>query len=362
MISTIGEPELVVGSGKPLHYEPPEDGSPTHYAKPGEFERYDLAALFAKGITPATLICGDMLYESCVHSLTGEPGCGKTTLAYWWALQALRDGRPVVVFDEESGPEQTVEKLYDLGGEATDLDQLHYFPFPGRGWNGVDLIALHETIMAIGPALIIWDSMAQFLARAGKDENAASDVTTFMTNVLVPGARLAHAAVVVLDHDRKDNGDAPSRYGRGSGAKLATADVGFKLTAVKPFSREHDGILRLTTNPGKDRRGYLAGSYRIRVGHGPPMTLTVSEGSDGEDPATADMPPSSRKLLEALNETPATVSELVDRVAAKHGHGLKRQTVSTALNGLLGDGLADRVDQGNGKAALWFKTCRSEGV
>ena len=43
------------------------------------------------------LICGDRLYRGAVHTLTGPPDCGKTTLACWWMLQGAARGRPRAV-------------------------------------------------------------------------------------------------------------------------------------------------------------------------------------------------------------------------------------------------------------------------
>lgn len=63
-----------------------------------------------------------------------------------------------------------------------------------------------------------------------------------------------------------------------------------------------------------------------------------------------------------MSDMPATIRELVDRAAAKFGHGLKRETVSKALNVLLDTGHVDRLDQGQGKPALWIRAARSEGI
>jgi DNA-binding transcriptional ArsR family regulator len=57
-----------------------------------------------------------------------------------------------------------------------------------------------------------------------------------------------------------------------------------------------------------------------------------------------------------MGDKPALIAELVDRIAERHGHGLTRETVSRALGALEKVGLADRIDQGRGKPALWLKT------
>ena len=62
--------------------------------------------------------------------------------------------------------------------------------------------------------------------------------------------------------------------------------------------------------------------------------------------------PAEEKLLAALTETPTTTRELMDRFVDLHGHGLRRETVSRALNLLSDMGLADRMTEG--RDALWF--------
>lgn len=322
------------------------------------FERFDLAALAAEGVPPPVLLCGDLLYKGGLHSLSGPPDCGKSTIGYLWALQLLREGQHVVIFDEESGAEQVVEKMLALGAKPDELENVDYFQFPGRTWTNDDIAALADVLMLEPrPALVMWDSSAAFLARAGLDENAAADVTRFWANVLTPCARRAGAAVLVIDHDVK-NGEA-SRYARGSGAKLAATDVAYKLDAVKPFTRTQDGILKLTVT--KDRRGWLHRFHRIRAEHGAVLTFHISEAAEDEaEVKETGLPPAQAKLLDAMDDTPATVVELVDRIVERHGHGLKRETVSRSLNALADAGLADRIDQGPGKASLWTQNPSSD--
>lgn len=315
------------------------------------FARYDLGSLLAEGVPPPTLMCGGLLYAGQLHTLTGPPDCGKTTFALWCAQQLLAEGRTVAMFDEESGPELTAEKLLSLGAAPGDVAGLHYFPSPARTWTPGDIEELARTLKDLSPALVIWDSSAAFLARAGLDENAALDVTRFWTSVLTPCARRVGAAVLVTDHDPKNA--AGSRYSRGSGAKLAVADVAFKIRLIRPFSRSQDGLLGLDVP--KDRRGYLARAHRVRVGHDP-LTLDITEAAGGEPDAGLGLTPAQVKLLDVMDDTWRTVKELTDRFAVKHGHGLRRETVSKALNALLADGLVDRLSVGDGKEHRWNRT------
>lgn len=333
--------------------------SPDSLAGLRELPDVDLGAIAAAGVKPPEMLCSGMLYPGAVHCLAGQPGGGKTTVAAWWMLTHIRDGGRVMLLDEESGPELAAEKFLDLGARPAELRPPHfsYVPFPARAWNLADVAQLHDRIADRGPQVIAWDSAAAFLAMAGRDENSAADVTGFWQKVLVPCARQHGAGVLAVDHTGKGEHGG---YGRGSGAKKASSDVQFILEVIRPFNRSQDGLLSLTTSPGKDRRGRLAVRYEIRVTAGDVLTLDLAEASARPRPGTPRgeaMPPAKAKLLEAIRaiaSEPVTTGQLVDWIAATHGHGLRRPTVSTFLNELERDGLADAIDQGNGRAKLWL--------
>ena len=230
-----------------------------HPARP--LREFDLAALVRDGVPPPDLLCGDLLYAGGLHSISGPPDCGKTTIALWWMLRHVRAGHPVVFLDEEGGAELIAEKLIALGATPEDAEMIRYYPFPARAWAPYDVIVLRELLDDIKPGIVLWDSSAAFLSRAGLDENSAADVTKFWAQVLTPVAREHGIAVLVIDHDTK-NGEA-SRFARGSGAKLAATDVAFKVAIVqavrphhqrRPAHAGHQGPPRLAAPPLGDRR------------------------------------------------------------------------------------------------------------
>jgi hypothetical protein len=326
---------------------------------------FDLGKLAAKGIKPPILIAGGMLYPAAVHCIAGPPAGGKTTLMAWWMLQHLRDGGNVMLLDEESGPEQAAEKFLDLGATPEELSppRFTYVPFPTFTWNLAERDRLFQRIAERRPGIIGWDSTAAFLAVAGLDENAAADITRFWASVLMPCAREFGAAVAAVDHVVKSG--EHGGYGRGSGAKKAASDVQYIVEVVKPFNREHDGILKLTTAPGKDRRGYLAAGYRVHVRTGERITLEITEGT-GDPGAVAGEAPAKRKLREALaavatEDAPVTASRLIDWIAGTYGQGLSRQTRSTLLNELEDEGIAVSLSMGSGREKLWYPAYPSAG-
>jgi hypothetical protein len=300
-------------------------------------------------VLPPVLICGDLLYRGAVHTLSGPPDCGKTTIACWWMLQALREGGSVLFLDEEGGREIVTEKFQAIGAKRGE--RIGYVQFPSRAWDAADIAMLSAVLDERKPAIVAWDSSAAFLARAGLDENAAADVTRFYSQVLATAARRHNAAVLVIDHDTK-NGE-PSRYARGSGAKLAATDVAYKITPVKAFSKTENGISKLTV--AKDRRGWLHRAHEIaflvhRSSGDTSLTLNVTSAEpDREHPELA---PAEQKVLEALDSIPRSIHEVIDLVKAVHGHGLNRATVQKALQRLSEFGLAQEAGSAAG-ANLW---------
>lgn len=283
-----------------------------------------------------SLTCSDMLYLGAVHTLSGPPDCGKTTLACWWMLEAIRSGGTVLFLDEEGGEEIVTEKFQAL--DAKPGERIAYVPFPSRMWGPGDVAELDHLMSERRPALVAWDSSAAFLARAGLDENSAADVTRFYATILARCARQHGAAVVVIDHDTK-NGE-PSRYARGSGAKLAATDVAYKITQVRAFSKTQNGVSKLTVT--KDRRGWLHRNHEIAFTTDPHLALAIRE-ADADDGPVAGMAPAAQKILAVLDDQAVGWREINDRLLPKFGHRLQRETISRHLNELLRDGLVTRT-------------------
>lgn len=318
------------------------------------FRPVSLAGLVKDGVA-APSFAGDMLYAGGLHCIAGPPDSGKTSVALYWMVELLRSGARVAFFDEEGGSDIVAEKLIALGAAAGDVRNLTYVPFPGKMWDDQDVRGLMEFLGSVEPAMVLWDSSAAFLARAGLDENSAPAVTSWWSRVLTPLARDLHAAVLVIDHDTKSG--EQSRYARGSGAKLAALDVQFKVEIAKPFSRDQDGMLKLTVT--KDRRGYLHRDWMIRMETGS-GTIRPDFYHATEDSFADAWPPARRKIYGVLDTAPCTnehIREQIGKYFPDEGKpGITRETVSRELNALLRDGYASRIGS-DGEASLWRK-CR----
>lgn len=311
------------------------------------YKRVDLSQALAKGIEKPVLL-NELLYQGGLHSIAGAPDCGKTTLAAWWALQELRRGNTVAFFDEEGGADIITEKFQSLGASPADLANIAYFPFPGKSWTDEEVDSLLDLMGDISPTVVLWDSSAAFLARAGLDENRATDVTNWWSRVMTPIARDYKAAVLVVDHDTKSS--EQSRYARGSGAKLGALDVQIKVIMARPFTRDQDGLLRVTVT--KDRRGWLHRYWKVEMSTNGRIIPSFSH--DEPDAEIPEGPPARKKIYEVLDDVPKGYKAIVDAINERYGHFLARATVSTELNELLREGRVDSIEQ-PGRETLWIR-------
>jgi hypothetical protein len=337
-----------------LHTEnwQPDDSEPSPNGTGGPFRPLDLAAAIRQpGVRPRVL--RNLIYGGKLHSIGGPPEAGKTILLLWLMLAMMSYGRPAMLFDHETGPEQVSDLLRAMGADPDMIAELFtYVAFPETGWHDPDLSAMHELIADRRPAIVSFDSLGEMLGANGSDENKAGDVTRFANRVFLPITRRYGAAVIFTDHDAKGSeGAAPSRYSRGTTAKLGKTDVQIKMAALHPFSRDEDGALTLTVT--KDRPGCLRRHWEIAVTRDP-LTLSFRPGRPPA-PGGGGMSPAKAKILDVLNEDPVNIRRLVDRIAEKYGHGLHRVTVNNILRELADDGLADKLDGGPGREALWIK-------
>lgn len=214
----------------------------------------DIAAVLAGDLDPPRATIGTrrdgqaLFYPAAVHSIAGEPGCGKTWVALIVAAQELEDGHDVGIIDFEDRAETHVARLRALGVTDEALSKhLRYIrpqaPLDARGWG---LLAKSLN----GCRFIVVDGVTEAMSLHGLEINDQGDVARWIH--LLP-ARLADlgAAVVQIDHVTK-NGDTRGRYAIGAQHKLAAisgAAYGFQV--IKSFGKGQHGHAKLIIN--KDR-------------------------------------------------------------------------------------------------------------
>jgi predicted ATP-dependent serine protease len=247
---------------------------PAPVFEPVQFE--SLEAILDGEIEDPEILIDELVYAEGVHELSGHPGCGKTTLAAWFAHHEVSQGRPCVWFDMESGTRQAARRFQAIGITGSMARDLHYAPFPTN-------IAEHMGSVAERwpGALVVIDSMSKALADQGISENANDEVTGWTVQI-VKAAKQLHLPIVIIDHITK--GGQQSDYSRGAGAKQADVDVHWRIEKVEEFNRVQAGLIHLRAT--KDREGYLGFNHWYRVGDGKgklPLVRTTGPDHDRED-------------------------------------------------------------------------------
>ncbi|MDO0937403.1 AAA family ATPase [Streptomyces sp. DG2A-72] len=277
---------------------------------------------------------------------------------------------PVIVFFGEGSKRKMVRRARAVGKSKgiaeADTDRLPIVPcFTAPQLN--DLQILHEVRKAVEqyrPSLIIIDP----LYLAAGDKAKSSDLNS-MGAMLYRVQRIAQefdASLLITHHwNKTGQGDG---HDRSSG--VGPAEWGRFLISVGVQGGERtdpntkESTVRLKWQFKGDEIAVPAMTLirRVRADDpddlSSPMQYSIEQAANEPEDGTAELTPSERKLLEAMiaaGGRPETVAQLVDRIAEKHGHGLRRETCSRGLNRLAELNLADQIPpEGVGKAAQWF--------
>jgi hypothetical protein len=298
----------------------------------------------------------NLLYAGKRHWFQGEPESAKTFGALVAVADALRAGELVVFVDFEDARTPLVAKLEVMGAPVERFVYVRPTePLEGKA------IADVERLMAMGPGLVVLDGVAEAMALQGLDPVRNMDTAVFVRDVL---DRFHGATLVVIDHVAR--GDAgKGRYAYGSQHKLAAVDgAAYRFEVIQPFSREQGGASRIDV--AKDRPGYVrsfalnkerAGVLRvvptedgISVTVEPPVVVS-EEHDEGEISYT------QRRVLDVLGDEhhALTYREIGDRLASDgRGKPLKRNTIRSALDALIAQGLADGSrTEGGSTSSFW---------
>lgn len=242
---------------------------------------------------PATPLLPPWIYGGgCLTILQSEPGVGKSWLALWVSVAVMLEGFDVVYIDEEGGLELVHERLRLLGADpALVREHFWYYAFETRTWGEEDMLATAAMLAGVPkPGLAILDSLPDFLAVAGQDEDRAKDVTSFIKKVC--GAfREVGCSQLLLDHLPKPAAGSKkerSRYSRGSGSKLGKADATLLLETGDEFDVHNSGSLKLWKT--KDRRGRLELPNLGKPGYHLTVTVSGEEVDITYQEATPDAP------------------------------------------------------------------------
>jgi hypothetical protein len=266
-----------------------------------------LAEGMVKGIEPPEELERGVILRGRVHWVYAPAGLGKTWLWLWLVKRCIERGERVLVFDAENGPRIAAERLEALGVPTERIDELlHYHAFPHLSTErevAEEYLALLDEIR---PALIVFDSLVNFLGSAGLEENSNDDLIRWATVYTRP-AREREIACLVLDHTPHD-GD----HARGASRKRDEADVMFALRCPVPFDRDCVGAITLRRD--KDREAWLPERVRFSVGGTEDgFIFRRSDGTIEEPDPESGLTGTQRRTLDALRddfgERGATASE-----------------------------------------------------
>jgi len=193
-----------------------------------------------------------LLYTGAVHTISGEPGSGKTWLTLIAALQELHNGNTVTMVDFEDRASRVIGRLLALGARPQQIRDHFRYIRPHTALNPQARTDLeHATRDA---TLVILDGVTEAMTLHGLDLNGNADVATFYA-LLPRWLADQGAAVALIDHVVKD-GEKQGRWAIGGQHKLAGIDgVAYLVQAIEKFGRGKTGIARITVS--KDRPGYV---------------------------------------------------------------------------------------------------------
>lgn len=291
-----------------------------------------------------------LLYPGAIHSVSGEPGGGKTWFGQIIAAQEIDAGHDVTIIDFEDRPQTHVARLRALGLTNDQLrTHLRYIrphaALEPSGWPHLQAACATST-------LVIVDGITEAMTLHGlslmDNEDAARWIALLPRRVADLGP-----AVLQVDHVVK-NADSRGRYAIGAQHKLAALDgVAFKLLTIRSFGQGNHGHAKLVID--KDRHGDVGpnGTTAADI-H---LDATSSDGSlygwlDSPTASTDDegnFRPTTlmTRVSEYLYATPhpATLNDI------KKGVRGKSTSIAEAVDALVREGFV-QLEQGANRTTL----------
>ena len=187
------------------------------------YRRVNWFEAFARQGSEVDWLIPPMIEAGTVNALFGKPGAGKSLIAAEWAVTLVKEGKNVLIIDDENREADTVDRLKGFGCHPSELDRLIMYNFAGlppldTEEGGRHLTALAEVNEA---SLVILDTTTRLICG---EENTASTWLQLYRCSLVP-LKGRGITVLRIDHPGKDD----TKGQRGSSAKSGDVDSIYRL-------------------------------------------------------------------------------------------------------------------------------------
>jgi hypothetical protein len=275
------------------------------------------------------------LPEGAVVALTGDAGCGKSTLVTAWAGRVATSDRPVLILDRENPAAILIDRLERL--HVTDGTRLRIWGgwLPEQAPEPASAIVLGWVAACDPKPLIVIDSLVAFL---DGDENSSTEMRAFTHQC----RRLADAGAtaVILHHTGKSE---TAQDFRGSSDFKAAIDAGFHVSNFGDGGRLGKIVLR---------------AFKSRYGFAGELTYEYADGlfvrGDVEDAREI----TAEQLTAILRLNPGITATRFEELASARNLG--RNRARTWLSGgLLSKAI--RIETGaNNKKRYFLAGCEPQ--
>lgn len=330
--------------------EPTADGEPDEPTERSSWDAIDPTGLLDgtyRPPQPAQLVIDDdgsgLLYPNATNAVYGESESGKSWVALWATVQALKRGETVVYLDFEADAPVVYDRLLKLGAPLDALrDRLAYVR-PDTPLGGIEASVLAGVLDRYRPTLVVLDGITDAMGLHGLNMLDNADVQKF--DKLLPRAIADRGpAVVQIDHlSQMAAKDPTSKYGLGAQHKRAAiSGAAYRLDVVRQFAPGVHGYGKLTIT--KDRHGVIRGrnhatkiaaEFHLDATDPDDLTAELRRPEDNTDEQGEFRPTVlMQRVSMALEQAPdgLTTNKLKKAVVGKD------QFVKVAIDKLIGEG------------------------
>lgn len=341
----------------------------------GELPRIDWAQALMEDIddiVPTVGMVQDgqaLFYPALVNSLFGSDSVGKSLVLTQIAIDEVGKGGKVIWIDcEEPDQRPMVNRWQAMLGNGKALEprvaaqfaEFEFFSFA----TGISADQINRLVEEAEDAtMVVIDSVGEYLASRGGDENVDRDIASMVFQLLARPLAAMGPAVVLVDHVTKENNFGRSAAGsKRKRAGVTGAAFNLSLPAEDAaWSRDKPGYAVITCvkdKNGAHTKGQVSGYVEvIPLAEGNPLIVNIAN----HEPAIAVMIDSANPILQALEQMrdSGTFDPIVDiddinRFLDKTDDGMPTGELRTLVTELVDRGKfkAQRNEHGNVQAII----------